>query len=274
VTLQVTKVREAELMSVLGSFGVSMGKYVAIFVSMTADADGSEFEFSGANTTARFADNGAVTDWVFWLPDKASKDEGAVVTAKPMWFTREFEVVGSKTDLDKSGKLLVSGSNMILDLRPTPVSLDSKHAWYNSDTDQVGNPRQKDTAQYAKISFRFPRKNDAVSGVLLFPLGQHSLPDLRSLEFSSFGAVPLAVSDRQSSRVATSSSPAAPDLADVRLTGIVPGDDPIAVLRRGEERYFLHRGDMLTDGWHLAEIGPSSVTLEKGDDRVTLALTQ
>ena len=85
---------------------------------------------------------------------------------------------------------------------------------------------------------------------------------------------PVTVSEQASAQPAQPPPPPAPELAGVRLSGIILAREPVAVLRTGEQRHFLHPGDVLTEGWRLAEIGPRSVTLAKGGNRVKLALSQ
>lgn len=68
--------------------------------------------------------------------------------------------------------------------------------------------------------------------------------------------------------------PPAPELAGLRLTGIVSDSrQPMAVLNDGEQRYYLRRGDALRGGWTVSEISTRSVTLAKGPERVSIALS-
>jgi len=65
-----------------------------------------------------------------------------------------------------------------------------------------------------------------------------------------------------------------PELEGVRLSGVILGRDPVAVLRTADQRYFLHRGDLLAGGWRLLEIGSHDVVLGKTGSRVILPLSR
>jgi len=56
-----------------------------------------------------------------------------------------------------------------------------------------------------------------------------------------------------------------------KLVGLVRGKEPLAVIRRGERRYYVHVGGSV-GGYTLAEIGADRVILTKGDERVALPL--
>jgi hypothetical protein len=68
-------------------------------------------------------------------------------------------------------------------------------------------------------------------------------------------------------------NPLASELEGVRLTGIVSDTrQPLAALRDGDDHYYLRVGEALPGGWRLVEVGRSSVTLAKSNQRVELAL--
>lgn len=58
----------------------------------------------------------------------------------------------------------------------------------------------------------------------------------------------------------------------VELKGIMSGPPPLAVLRAGEQRYFVRQGESLPGGWKVARIGTNDVVLAKDSARVQLTL--
>jgi hypothetical protein len=68
--------------------------------------------------------------------------------------------------------------------------------------------------------------------------------------------------------------PAAPELAELRLVGVISDSrQPMAVLNDGKQRYYLRRGDAVRGGWHVSTISAGSVTLVKGSERASIALS-
>jgi hypothetical protein len=61
---------------------------------------------------------------------------------------------------------------------------------------------------------------------------------------------------------------------DYRLVGMITGDHLLAVIAGSETRYFVRLGDSLPGGWHLVRLNPRAVTLAKGEESVTLTLSQ
>ena len=57
------------------------------------------------------------------------------------------------------------------------------------------------------------------------------------------------------------------------LTGVVEGDIPLAVIRKGDAHYFVRQGEILPEGWQVSKIGSQSATLTKGKQRLTLQLS-
>jgi hypothetical protein len=57
----------------------------------------------------------------------------------------------------------------------------------------------------------------------------------------------------------------------LKLVGVVRGKQPLAVIRRGDRRYYAKLGDAVS-GYTLVGIGVDQVTLIKGSERVTLPL--
>jgi hypothetical protein len=57
----------------------------------------------------------------------------------------------------------------------------------------------------------------------------------------------------------------------LRLVGVVHGKQPLAVIRRGERRYYAKLGDSVS-GYTLVGIGADQVTLRKGSERLKLPL--
>jgi hypothetical protein len=57
----------------------------------------------------------------------------------------------------------------------------------------------------------------------------------------------------------------------LKLVGVVRGKQPLAVIRRGDRRYYAKLGDAVS-GYRLVGIGAEQVTLVKGSERVTLPL--
>jgi hypothetical protein len=58
----------------------------------------------------------------------------------------------------------------------------------------------------------------------------------------------------------------------LELLGIVSGDSPLAVLGDGKQRYYVRTGDKVVDGWIVAAIRGTRVTLSKDRAQVTLPL--
>lgn len=58
---------------------------------------------------------------------------------------------------------------------------------------------------------------------------------------------------------------------ELKLAGIVQGKSPLAVIRRGERRYYVRVGSEVS-GYRLAEIRSDRVVLTKGAQSVTLRL--
>jgi len=56
------------------------------------------------------------------------------------------------------------------------------------------------------------------------------------------------------------------------LSGIIKGNPDIAVLRRGENRYIVHQGDLIEGRYRVMAIGPGRVTLREGKNSYTLKL--
>ena len=83
---------------------------------------------------------------------------------------------------------------------------------------------------------------------------------------------PVTPSDQAPSLTAPPPLPPAPELGGLRLTGVISGREPVAVLSAADQSYFLRRGDLLAGGWQLVEIGSRTVVLEKTGRRVTLPL--
>ena len=59
--------------------------------------------------------------------------------------------------------------------------------------------------------------------------------------------------------------------AEFKLVGLMPGRQPLAVIRRGESRYYAKRGDRVA-GYLVGDIGDGSVVLSKNGERVVLRL--
>ena len=57
----------------------------------------------------------------------------------------------------------------------------------------------------------------------------------------------------------------------LKLVGVVRGKQPLAVIRRGDRRYYAKLGDAVS-GYKLVGIGVDQVTLLKGSERLTLPL--
>jgi len=59
----------------------------------------------------------------------------------------------------------------------------------------------------------------------------------------------------------------------LRLTGLIHGKKSLAILRKGETRYFVSRGDKVEDAYLVAYIGANSVTLKtKEGNKIILNL--
>jgi len=88
------------------------------------------------------------------------------------------------------------------------------------------------------------------------------------------------ISDRTGRSAPTPLSP------DSSLTGLSPAGEPsglwlagvivsarsLAVVREGEERYFVRRGETLPGGWRVTRISPQSITLSRGGEQMSLNL--
>ena len=48
------------------------------------------------------------------------------------------------------------------------------------------------------------------------------------------------------------------------LSGVIQGEPKVAVLRRGENRFYVRQGDTIDDGYTVAGISSSAVTLRRG----------
>jgi hypothetical protein len=59
----------------------------------------------------------------------------------------------------------------------------------------------------------------------------------------------------------------------LRLTGIVEGQERLAIMRRGENRYMARLGDTV-DGQRVALISAGSVVLQHGAHKRTLRLSK
>jgi len=66
--------------------------------------------------------------------------------------------------------------------------------------------------------------------------------------------------------------PAPPPPAVLRLTGVVGGEQKLALLRRGESRYLVRVGDTVESGYRVAKITDAAVVLQKGRRTRTLRL--
>ena len=54
------------------------------------------------------------------------------------------------------------------------------------------------------------------------------------------------------------------------LAGVIQGDRPVALLRRGKSRFLVREGDSFEDRYRVASISSNSVTLERGTRKQTL----
>ena len=194
VRLEILALREVEL---LRSGLESWGKYAAVSFSLASSVNGAAITFPGGSASMRFADNTAVDDWMVWLPEEVSREKGGIVTAIPRAFARQLEVISKREDLDKYGRLLVSG-NTTVDQRSQAVRLDNKQLWdralwdrseqehfiiltkcevegvrFDSTLYHVPGPRVTSQDE-ATLVFQFPDTSQVVSGVLLFRLSVDS----------------------------------------------------------------------------------------------------
>jgi len=48
------------------------------------------------------------------------------------------------------------------------------------------------------------------------------------------------------------------------LSGVIQGEPKVAVLRRGEKRYYVRQGDTIDDGYTVVRISSNEVTLQRG----------
>lgn len=48
------------------------------------------------------------------------------------------------------------------------------------------------------------------------------------------------------------------------LSGVIQGEPKVAVLRRGEKRFYVRQGDTIDDGYTVVRISSNEVTLERG----------
>jgi hypothetical protein len=62
------------------------------------------------------------------------------------------------------------------------------------------------------------------------------------------------------------------DRTTLEVVGIVTGTSTLAVLGDGKQRYYVRDGDKVVDGWYVAAIHSTSVTVSKGKTQVTLPL--
>jgi len=69
-----------------------------------------------------------------------------------------------------------------------------------------------------------------------------------------------------------SSPPPAPEV--LRLTGLVRGEQRVAVLRRGERRYLVREGDTVEGSYRVSQITANSVVLRRGARKRVLRLGQ
>jgi len=58
---------------------------------------------------------------------------------------------------------------------------------------------------------------------------------------------------------------------ELRLVGIMSGNPPLAVLRKGDRRYYVRAGETAA-GYTVSSVGRQSVTLVKGEERLVLQL--
>ncbi|NIM04144.1 MAG: hypothetical protein GTN69_02985 [Armatimonadetes bacterium] len=71
--------------------------------------------------------------------------------------------------------------------------------------------------------------------------------------------------------VGTLPSDLTPDV--LHLTGVIRGEKTLAVLRKGETRYFVNRGDKVEGNYVVTYIGANSVTLRTNEgDKINLIL--
>jgi hypothetical protein len=58
------------------------------------------------------------------------------------------------------------------------------------------------------------------------------------------------------------------------LSGVIQGEPKVAVLRRGEKRYYVRQGDTIDDGYTVVRISSNEVTLKRGRRTRALRLGQ
>jgi Tfp pilus assembly protein PilP len=65
-----------------------------------------------------------------------------------------------------------------------------------------------------------------------------------------------------------------PSQTEFRLVGVISGTYPLAVIAAEGSRHFVRVGETLPSGWRVAKLDDDSVLLAKGQDRITLSLSE
>ncbi len=60
--------------------------------------------------------------------------------------------------------------------------------------------------------------------------------------------------------------------SQLRLVGLITGNEPMAILEEGDAHHMLHIGQVVADNWRLTDIDSRSVILKKGAQQERLVL--
>ena len=73
---------------------------------------------------------------------------------------------------------------------------------------------------------------------------------------------------------AATEEPSGPPPGVLWLSGVIQGEQKVAVLRRGESRYVVREGETFEERYRVVTISSNSVTLERGGKNQTLRVGQ
>jgi hypothetical protein len=143
----------------------------------------------------------------------------------------------------------------------------------------LGKPAFKPAARSSPETAKAQAPEKIIQGEEMFTPRQRTTSGELAKAHTSPDPFRPEVSERSGSRTPAPSSGGSPAAGQSPagygfwLTGVVYGDRPLAVVRSGEQHFFVRKGEYLPGEWRVASISRQSVTLTKGDQRLTLDLS-
>jgi hypothetical protein len=105
------------------------------------------------------------------------------------------------------------------------------------------------------------------SGTSVSPVPTGPPPHVPPLNIGSLLGPPITTA-----QPGVNTQPTAPPPDPITLSGIIEGDPPVAIFRRGDNRFFVKPGDQFAGNYRVIEISSQSVTVAHGSKRQSLLI--